>query len=398
MCSTLSTMGFGPSFISWVNLFYNRVQSVVNVNGYLSPFRAKSKDLWLGSWRGCLDPPVDLDWSSLKLKVLGVFIGAGDLVEENWWPRVDAVAKVLSSWRSRSLSFRGKALVINALALSRIWYVASLVYMPPRILHELCTILFNFFWSGKKDLVSCTVVVQSPLLGRFSVVDVKLKVLSLLAQWVKRFASSCSGSVLFMSYWFDLCLSASAMDVFSAPSSFHPGDVPPFYKSLVLAWRELGGAFSVFRSSLVFGAADPLFCVPVYSMTTKSWYLFLLSERLTDSHCVEKFAPTFGVLYWPSTWPSLSFFDLDRQVIDLNWKIAHGILYTAESLFSFGLSIPLPCFCGAPVETLSYLFFACPLAQSVLSWLQSLMFLLTRCLLFCLSVICFLVLILLSYA
>ena len=304
--------------------------------------RVKSKGLWLGSWRGRLDPPVDLDWSSLKLKVLGVFIGAGDLVEENWRPRVDAVAKVLSSWRSRSLTFRGKALVINVLALSRIWYVASLVYMPPRILHELCTFVFNFFWSGKKDLVSRTIVVQSPLFGGFSVVDV----LSLLAQWVKRFASSCSGWVSFMSYWFDWCLSASAMDIFSAPSSFRLGHLPPFYKSLVLAWRELGGAFSVSRSSLVFGAADPLFCVPVSSMTTKSCYLFLLSERLTDPHCVEKFAPTFGVLYWPSTWRSLSCVDMDRQVIDLNWKIAHGVLYTAERLSSFGLSIPLPFFCG----------------------------------------------------
>ena len=148
MPSTLSTMGFGLSFISWVNLFYNRVQSAVNVNGYLSPFffltrgvsqgcplfpllyvlvsevlamiircntrtsgfalpgvpplspisqyaddtslimpsddsikaaletpdlyekvsgfklnRAKSKGLWLASWRDRLDPPVDLDWS-----------------------------------------------------------------------------------------------------------------------------------------------------------------------------------------------------------------------------------------------------------------------------------------------------------------------------------------------
>ena len=35
----------------------------------------------------------------------------------------------------------------------------------------------NFFWSGKRDLVSRTVVVQSPLFGGFSVVDVKLKVL-----------------------------------------------------------------------------------------------------------------------------------------------------------------------------------------------------------------------------
>ena len=182
MRSTLSTMGFGPSFITWVNLFYNRVQSAVNVNGYLSPFfylsrgvhqgcplspllyvlvsgilavnircnprisgltlpgspplspisqyaddtslilssydsikaafetydsyekvsgsklnRSKSKGLWLGSWRDRSDPPVDLDWSSLKLKVLGVFIGIGDLVEDNWQPRINAVDKVLSS-------------------------------------------------------------------------------------------------------------------------------------------------------------------------------------------------------------------------------------------------------------------------------------------------------------
>ena len=82
--------------------------------------RGKSKGLWLGSWRGRTDSPVDLDWSSSKLKVLGVFIGIGDLIEDNWRPRINAVDKVLSSWRSRSLSFRGKALVINALALSRL--------------------------------------------------------------------------------------------------------------------------------------------------------------------------------------------------------------------------------------------------------------------------------------
>ena len=76
-------------------------------------------------------PLVALDWSSSKLKVLSVFISVGDLEADNWRPRIDAVERVLNSWRSRSLSFRGKALVVNALALSRVWYVASLVHMPP---------------------------------------------------------------------------------------------------------------------------------------------------------------------------------------------------------------------------------------------------------------------------
>ena len=35
MHSTLRKMGFGASFLKWVNLFYTSVQSSVNVNGYL---------------------------------------------------------------------------------------------------------------------------------------------------------------------------------------------------------------------------------------------------------------------------------------------------------------------------------------------------------------------------
>ena len=38
MRSTLVAMGFGPSFVAWVDLFYHRVQSCVNVNGYVSAF------------------------------------------------------------------------------------------------------------------------------------------------------------------------------------------------------------------------------------------------------------------------------------------------------------------------------------------------------------------------
>ena len=74
----------------------------------------------------------------------------------------------------------------------------------------------------------------------------------------------------------------------------------------------------------------------------------------------------YGSLDWPSTWRSLTFFDLERQVTDLCWKIAHGVLYTAQRLVSFGLSVPPSCFCGSPVESLEHLFFYCPLAQCCL--------------------------------
>ena len=207
--STLYAMGFGQSFVGWVNLFYNNVSSCVNVNGYISnsfnfsrgvrqgcplspllyvlvaevlacnirssglisglslPGSSSSlpvvsayaddttlvvscvpgilaafdvyslyergsgaklnygtcEGLWLGCWNGRTDSPVNITWSSVKVKVLGVFLGPGNLVEveDNWRPHITAVENPFNAWRQHSLSYKGKALVINALALSRTW-------------------------------------------------------------------------------------------------------------------------------------------------------------------------------------------------------------------------------------------------------------------------------------
>ena len=73
--------------------------------------------------------------------------------------------------------------------------------------------------------------------------------------------------------------------------------------------------------------------------------------------------------------PGLFFYDLDLSVIDLVWKISHGFLYTAERLASFGYDISTTCFCSHPIDSLQHLFFYCPLTVSILSWVQSLMFL-----------------------
>lgn len=79
---------------------------------------------------GRTDSPVNTSWSSAKVKVLRIFLGPDNLEEESWRPRITAVENALNSWRQRSLSYRGKALVISALALSRVWYVAPLIYVP----------------------------------------------------------------------------------------------------------------------------------------------------------------------------------------------------------------------------------------------------------------------------
>lgn len=89
-----------------------------------------------------------------------------------------------------------------------------------------------------------------------------------------------------------------------------------------MAWRACDGS----RSSSSLGIGLGIAFCPVDSISTKSSYLYLVSDGARPPHCEVKFFPTFGLLYWPATWRELFFFPLDCSVIDFNWKLAHGVL------------------------------------------------------------------------
>ena len=108
---------------------------------------SKCEGLWLGTWNDRSDSHVPITWSSIKIKVLGVFLGPGNLEESNWRPRIEAVEHLLNSWRQRSLSFKGKALVV-----ARIWYVASLIHVHECIVAEI-KLSLSFFGAGSATLL-----------------------------------------------------------------------------------------------------------------------------------------------------------------------------------------------------------------------------------------------------
>ena len=149
------------------------------------------------------------------------------------------------------MSFRGRALLIGSLALSRICYVASLIHIPLWVHAELARLIFPFFWKGKPDLVAREVVTQPPTAGGFSVVDIKLKVSSLLVQWIRRYASSPSSWVTIFSFWFSNQFHATIDAVLTNPSAYYSGLLPSLLSCLVIC---LAGSRRVVFSTLL------LFC------------------------------------------------------------------------------------------------------------------------------------------
>jgi len=178
--------------------------------------------------------------------------------------------------------------------------------------------------------------------------------------------------------WLDLITDFLALRSFwywpSDHSLFSFAPLPPFYGAVFDSRRSLGGSCDPSSRALTYSGGS-ISRTLLSGITCKLAYLHLLEMNAVVPHCVEKFSLSFGTLYWPATWSQLFYMPFDRVVIDLSWKIAHGVLYTAKRLSCFGYAISTTCFCNDPMESAERLFFHCSLAKSGIDWIQSQLFL-----------------------
>ena len=80
----------------------------------------------MGSWKVYDDQRFGF-WVK-KMKILGVFFGVIDVQRDNWEPKLSKLDKMLTLWKSRSLSMVDKSLIINALGVS---YCICRKYLSP---------------------------------------------------------------------------------------------------------------------------------------------------------------------------------------------------------------------------------------------------------------------------
>ena len=127
----------------------------------------------------------------------------------------------------------------------------------------------------------------------------KLKVSSLLVQWIRRYASCPSGWVTIFLFWFSNKFHATIDAVLANPSAYYSGLLPPFYRPLLYAWREVEGSYSQRCSSFVVGSLSPYHCCPVTEASAKHVYQFLPSESRSPHPCVRNSALSMEIYTGP---------------------------------------------------------------------------------------------------
>ena len=114
--------------------------------------RSKLKGLIVGH---NTTPPTTLEqitWvNDIGLKILGVTFFNDPLytINTNWTVVVTKLVAKLNNLRYRPLSLRGKTIIVNTVALSKIWFIASLLQLPKWALKQIEKHIYAFVWENK---------------------------------------------------------------------------------------------------------------------------------------------------------------------------------------------------------------------------------------------------------
>ena len=109
----------------------------------------KSVGLWLGAKRGREGCPMNVQWTSGFIKVLGVSLGQNSAPLDFWEKLLDKVELQVRAWQHRALSLKGKIIVIKQLLLPVFVYPSFILVSPPHISKHLQVIFDSFVWRWK---------------------------------------------------------------------------------------------------------------------------------------------------------------------------------------------------------------------------------------------------------
>ena len=112
---------------------------------------SKTETMWLGAWKSRTDQPLGLTWVR-KMKILGVFFGE-NTEQDNWMPQLKKLQLHLNLWKKRSLSLVGRALLVNALGLSKLNYLASVLIVPNWVKNKVNVFIWPFLFRGRHVFV-----------------------------------------------------------------------------------------------------------------------------------------------------------------------------------------------------------------------------------------------------
>ena len=319
--------------------------------------RQKSSAIFLGSWSNRKDSPGGFKWES-TIKLLGIVFNRDGPDSEATWQKVyEKLKRVLYDIKDRSRTLYGRALLLNALALSKLWYVSSICSMSPSWVIKFNKLVYKFLWNQGHEWLARTTTCLPKLGGGVAMVNIELKIQAFLIKHVLhlilKFGESDSPSWVYLArYWLGMKLRNYNESLFSnnVPNSvLRPGFYEECYK-----------AFHYFTTTVN--------QTEYHRMTVKNIYRTLIRKQGVSPVVIGNFPH----INFSRIWRTIQIGALSPEEKDLNFRCAHGILPVKAYLnrCHFGLTSELCYMCESDRETLNHMFLECERVQGVWNFIR----------------------------
>ncbi len=179
-----------------------------------------------------------------EMKILGVLLGDDDkkINEIMWEGILGDIERRLNWWKLRTLCLKGKALILNALMVSKIWYVLYVACMPLWAEKRLKKCFTEFLWEGKPPRIAYDTLIGVVEKGGLGLINVAQRKKCLRVKLVKKFLDEKIDTVWkkTMLYFLNKCgnFNLGESILWMKTKNWMWKDVPDFYKEQMSAWGE----------------------------------------------------------------------------------------------------------------------------------------------------------------
>ena len=122
------------------------------VSGAILSRNKKCKALGIGNWADREEWPLPWLKTVKSVKVFGIFVSNSyrDIISSNWSFRIGKFRQIVMSWSARRLdTLYSRIEVLRSFALSRIYYVASILPLRKADVKQIESIMGQFIWKGR---------------------------------------------------------------------------------------------------------------------------------------------------------------------------------------------------------------------------------------------------------
>uniref|UniRef100_A0A8C7X432 Reverse transcriptase domain-containing protein n=1 Tax=Oryzias sinensis TaxID=183150 RepID=A0A8C7X432_9TELE len=261
-------------FLELLGIFCKASGAVVNVG--------KSELMFLGNKAG-MNNRWGFREASDGVKVLGVWVARDPRVatERTWTEKLKQLEKVLSLWRMRSLTFKGKVVVLNSLFFSKINYALSGLDLPDVFRTRICELASGFLWGSRANQISRHTLSRVVQRGGLRLVEIGARKSALRLKVVMRLLDEGQTHL-----WKDFLMSEFSsvtrlgLGVFcqDRPASAFRG-LDPFSAELLAAWKKIRGYVTQNISTVPQILGQPIFHNPDIRHAGRPIQCKLLEER-----------------------------------------------------------------------------------------------------------------------